>query len=131
LADDQTAALRGRRVLVVEDQFLLADLAEDILKEAGAAEVRIAADMKQALEMIERAPPIDVAAVDINLGGQSGYRLAEILLARGIPFIFVTGYGRDENLPEPLRRAPVLSKPYVPDMLLAALAGVILSFPSP
>lgn len=128
---DHNEALRGRRILVVEDQFLLADLAQDILTEAGAAAVLIAANTSDALTMLDRQPPIDVAAIDVNLGGSSGFDLAEALVARGVPFIFVTGYGQTLSVPQALRQVPLLAKPYLPEALVAALAAVILSFPTP
>jgi len=87
----------GRRVLVVEDEVLVAWLLEDMLADLGCAVVGPAVSVKQALAMID-AEAIDVAVLDVNLNGQLSYPIADALAARGVPFVFSTGYDKDRML---------------------------------
>ncbi len=119
-------AVRGLTILVVEDQFLLADLATDFLIEAGAAEVLVGQDIASACDVIAKSPVIGAAVIDINLGGQSGFQLADTLIARGIPFVFATGYGRAAAVPDALRMVPLVAKPYTMEMLVDALGGAVI-----
>jgi CheY-like chemotaxis protein len=100
----------GRRVLVVEDEMIVAWLLEDMLADLGCAVVGPAARVNQALAMID-AEAIDVAVLDINLNGQMSYSLADALAARGVPFVFSTGYDKDSLL-DGYRTFPVLQKPF-------------------
>lgn len=100
----------GRRVLVVEDEMLVAWPLEDILVELGCMVIGPAASVNQALAMIE-ANAIDVAVLDVNLNGEMSYPVADALAARGVPFVFVTGYDKDRML-EGYRNCPVLQKPF-------------------
>jgi DNA-binding NtrC family response regulator len=100
----------GRRVLVVEDEMMVAWLLEDMLAELGCAVVGPAGSVKQALAMID-AEAIDVAVLDVNLNGEMSYPIADALAARGVPFIFVTGYDKDRML-DGYRIFPVLQKPF-------------------
>src|SRR5471032_1295768 len=100
----------GRRVFVVEDEMLVAWLLEDMLAEIGCAVVGPAASVDQALAMID-AEAIDVAVLDVNLNGEMSYPIADALDARGIPFVFSTGYHKD-GLLERYRTVPTLQKPF-------------------
>jgi CheY-like chemotaxis protein len=100
----------GRRVLVVENEMIVAWLLEDMLADLGCAVVGPAARVNQALAMID-AEAIDVAVLDINLNGQMSYSLADALAARGVPFVFSTGYDKDSLL-DGYRTFPVLQKPF-------------------
>jgi DNA-binding response OmpR family regulator len=102
-------ALAGRRVLLVEDESLVAALAEDILLDAGC-EVMLAMDLKEAL-VLAADERIELAILDVNLGAARSYPVAEILRKRAVPFIFATGYGR-VGLDEAYRDTPVVQKPY-------------------
>lgn len=104
------ASLQGLSFLVVEDQGLLAMDAEDALLRMGAAQVRLAADAAEALEILRGFAP-DAALLDVDLGGASSAPVARALAARGTPFVFMTGYSGQNVLPEDLRHAPVLRKP--------------------
>src|SRR5450759_748326 len=99
-----------RRVLVVEDEVLVAWLLEDMLADLGCAVLGPAASVKQALAMID-AEAIDVAVLDVNLNGQLSYPVADALAARGVPFVFSTGYDKDRML-DGYKTFPVLQKPY-------------------
>jgi CheY-like chemotaxis protein len=89
--------LSGRRVLVVEDEMIVAWLLQDMLADLGCAVVGPAARVAQALAMID-AEAIDAAVLDVNLNGQKSYPVADALAARGVPFVFSTGY-ETESLP--------------------------------
>ena len=89
-----TSPLSGRRVLVVEDETMVAWLLEDMLADLGCAVVGPAARVNQALAMLD-AEAIDAAVLDVNLNGQMSYPVADALAARGVPFVFSTGYNKD------------------------------------
>lgn len=100
----------GRRVLVVEDEVIVAWLLEDMLVDLGCVVIGPAANVKQALTKIE-AEAIDVAVLDVNLNGEMSYPIADALAARGVPFVFVTGYDKDRML-DGYQAFPVLQKPF-------------------
>lgn len=113
-------SLLGKRVLVVEDEMLVAMNIEDMLLELGAVVVGPAMRIEAALRLA-RETEFDVAMLDVNLHGGRSYSVAELLRARGKPFIFATGYGHTEDeaiyrdvltLPKPFRAAE-LSKALV------------------
>jgi len=86
------AGLIGRCVLVVEDDFLIAIHLSDALSELGMQVVGPAASVSQALALLSTPQQVDAALLDVNLGGELVYAVADALLARAIPFVFVTGY---------------------------------------
>ena len=104
--------LSGRRVLVVEDELLVAMLLEDIVADLGAVLVGPATRIPKALEICEDASVgIDVAILDVNVGGSSVFPVADALTRRGVPFVFATGYGQG-GLPDAWRDHPTLPKPF-------------------
>jgi len=113
----------SRRVLVVEDEVLVAWLLEDMLADLGCAVVGPAASVKQALAMID-AEAIDVAVLDVNLNGQLSYPIADALAARGVPFVFSTGYDKDRML-DGYKTFPVLQKPFHQSELSDILAKLL------
>ena len=102
--------LIGRRVFVVEDEMVIAWLLEQMLSELGCEVVGPAARVKEALTMVE-TEDFDVALLDINLHCEKSYPVADALTARGIPFLFSTGYNKD-SIPTGYRDYPFLQKPY-------------------
>ncbi len=90
--------LQGLRLLVVEDEAMVAMLVEDMLAELGHSVVGPAMRLDQALPLAREAE-FDFAILDVNLGGQLSFPVAEVLRARGIPFIFATGYDAQAILP--------------------------------
>jgi PAS domain S-box-containing protein len=116
-----SAHIEGLRLLVVEDAMLLALELEAGLTEAGAVVVGSAADLGEAMGMVNLA--IDAAVLDANLNGESVRPVAEALAARGVPFVFATGYGDDKIMPDP-QGAPVVRKPYDVTQIAAAIAEV-------
>ena len=104
------------RVLLVEDEGLVALLIEDLLIDLGCEVVGSCGSIRAALEWLEQAATApDGALLDVNLGGELVYPVAEVLAARGIPFAFATGYG---VLPDSrFMGVPVLAKPMNPAKL--------------
>lgn len=107
------------RVLVVEDEFLLACTLEEDLRSFGFAVVGPFSGVRQA-EQAASTEALDLAVLDVNLRGEMVYPLAEQVMARGIPVLFLTGYGLGV-LPDKFRTTPILAKPYD----LSALEGAI------
>ncbi len=112
--------LSGRRLLVVEDEMLVLLNVEDILADLGCTSVSAAATVDQALDLI-KASRFDAAMVDVNLDGRKSYPVADALAARGVPFVFTTGYS-GQSLDDGYRDRPVLGKPYREADLVATLA---------
>jgi CheY-like chemotaxis protein len=104
------SALAGRRVLLVEDEMIVAWLLEDMLAELGCVVLGPAARIDQAVSIIN-VEPLDAAVLDVNLNGQNSYPVADALVARGVPFAFSTGYAGG-RLGEGYRSFAVLQKPY-------------------
>lgn len=115
-----TEGLRGRRVLIVEDEWFLADDAARALDAAGAEVVGLACDEAAALALLAAKRP-DLAVVDVNLGDGASFRVADALAAAGVPFVFATGYD-GATVPSAHAGAPRLEKPYDPRRLAALLA---------
>ena len=111
------------RVLVVEDEYLIRMLLEDMLADLG---YEVGASVGSIAEASEQATNGDfnAAVLDVNLDGKEIFPVAEILTKRGVPFVFVTGYG-EGSLPEPYRHHPALQKPFQAERLKSALAGLL------
>jgi two-component sensor histidine kinase/PAS domain-containing protein/ActR/RegA family two-component response regulator len=107
--DGAPRAIYGRRVMIVEDEALVAMILEDQLEELGLSIVATCANVADAMTAIEKSKP-DAAILDVNLGGQLVYPVADRLIDRGIPFVFVTGYGR-ESIDRRYDSIQVLEKP--------------------
>jgi two-component sensor histidine kinase/CheY-like chemotaxis protein len=118
--------IKGKRLLLIEDQFVIALEAEEILRRAGAATVETAATVRDALNLLLSYFP-DLAILDLNLGGDTSVAVAEELRRRSIPFIFATGYGDSAFIPKHMRHVPVVRKPYSSEALTKALADVLLA----
>jgi len=111
------------RVLVVEDEYLIRMLLEDMLEELG---YDMAAGVGTISEASDEASNGDfhAAILDVNLDGQEIYPVADILAKRGLPFVFVTGYD-ERSLPDPHRSRPALQKPFQAEQLRTALADLL------
>lgn len=107
------------RVLVVEDEVMIAILLEDMLEELGCKLAATASRLDEALSAVE-AGGFDFAILDVNLGGDRTFPIADVLRRRGVPFAFATGYGA-AGLPEAYRGTPVIQKPFRLDELSALL----------
>ncbi len=115
--------LAGCRVLLVEDEMLIAMLAQDMLEDAGCR-VTAVGTVEKALRLLNSGQVFDAAIVDLNLNGVRTFQVADALATHGIPFAFATGYGGD-NLAPAHQGRPVLSKPYHEKMLHDALLGLL------
>ena len=102
--------LRERRILVVEDEYMLADEVAKELAKAGAVVVGPVGTVTGALQVLETEADIDGAALDINLRGEMAYVVAETLAERGIPFVFMTGYDAC-HIPPRFEGVPRCEKP--------------------
>ena len=117
------AALDGRRVLVVEDEPLVALEIEAELTDAGAVVVGPVGSLEAAARLIA-AEPLDAALLDANLAGKPVDALAAELAARGVPFAFASGYG-PSGLPEGFRDRPLIGKPFGAEALVALVRGLV------
>jgi DNA-binding response OmpR family regulator len=111
------SALAGKRILVVEDEYLIAVMIEDALTERGAVVVGPVYKILDGI-LLANQEMIDAAILDVNINGEPSNPIAEALAARNIPFIFATGYG-ETGLDG--FGAAVLDKPYTGEKLAAAL----------
>ena len=111
--------MTGRRVLVVEDEVLVGMLIEEMLLDLGYEIAALSTHLDQALTLA-RTADFNVALLDINLNGRQSFPVADVVRARGLPFLFATGYG-SRIVPEPYRDAPILQKPFSREDLRAAL----------
>ena len=105
------AELQGLRVLVVEDNFLVAEAVREVFEDRGCIVVGPVSRLAEALVMSERAD-LDGAVLDINLAGEFCFPLAEALRECGVPFIFLTGYAEASLIPPEFRDVPRLAKPF-------------------
>ncbi len=117
----------GRRVLLVEDETMIAMLVEDMLEDLGHDLATVATGLEEALAAA-RSETIDVAILDLNLGGVLTYPVADVLQARGVPFIFATGYG-SSGLGEAYTDWPTLQKPFNQEALGRAIAAALVPKP--
>ena len=112
------------RVLIVEDEWLIAEDTASRLRAAGYQVVGPVSSVAAALRLVE-ADTVDVALLDIQLNGETSLPIAETLLARGTPFAFVTGFGQ-RDLPAPFRDCSVVPKPASEAAILATVADLAL-----
>lgn len=116
-----TAPLAGLRLLLVEDEAIVALMIEEMLNDLGCIVVDVAGTVSRGLSFVETAArTLDAAVLDVNLGGEKVYPVAEKLAANGVPFVFSTGYGVAGIAPD-FARIPALAKPYSAKALEAAL----------
>jgi CheY-like chemotaxis protein len=108
--DTGRSEIDGLRILLVEDESLIAMLIEDTLSELNCTMVAVAATLGDALDKAS-SMDFDIAILDVNLNGSPSYPIAALLVRRRIPFIFSTGYGVS-GVPEAFRELPVLTKPF-------------------
>jgi CheY-like chemotaxis protein len=121
-----TESLSGLRLLLVEDEALVAMMVEDMLSELGCVVVDVAGSVSRGLELAsDAALALDGAILDVNLGGEKVYPVAAALEARGVPFIFATGYGV-AGIADTFSHVPALAKPYEARGLERMISSTIL-----
>lgn len=114
-------SLDGKRILLVEDEFLIAARVEEMLVELGAVVIGPAGRMSDGLALAEQEA-LDAAVLDININGEPIAAIADVLRSRNIPFILATGYGEGAL---GMGEAPRISKPYSKATLGAALLRIL------
>lgn len=116
-------SLEGVRVLVVEDEVLVAMTVEDMLADLGCEVTASAGNVDEAIS-VARAGGFECALLDVRLRDKDVFPVAEILSEQGIPFAFASGYGR-AGLPEAFRSRPIVAKPFQTEDLAAALSTAL------
>ena len=106
----EASKLDGLKVLVVEDEMMVSMLIEDMLGDLGCEVIGPASRLDEAIQLANEAE-LDCAVLDVNLGGQPIFPLADLLREKGAPFAFATGYG-DAGLRDVDKGSPVLQKPF-------------------
>ncbi|MEQ1809982.1 MAG: HWE histidine kinase domain-containing protein [Terricaulis sp.] len=117
-------SLDGLKVLLLEDQLVIALDAESMLQSCGVGGVDTTSTASEALRTLVATTP-DIAVLDVNLGSGNSFPVAEELRRRKIPFIFATGYGDHTIIPKSMADIPVVRKPYDPDALAATMARAL------
>ena len=115
--------LLGAAILIVEDNAFIGAALEEMLAEQGLKVLGVAKNIKEALGLAA-APEVALGLLDVNLGDQRIDPVAELLQARGVPFVFATGYGR-AGLPEAFRDRPVIEKPFYIEEILRTLRDTL------
>jgi CheY-like chemotaxis protein len=127
VSKETASVLAGRSVLVVEDETIISLEIEQMLQDLDCGTIWHAANVVQALRVLSKHRP-DLALLDVNLGREKVFPVADALIGRGVPFIFSTGYGRD-GLPVEWASWPVIQKPYLTSELALALKPLIEGVP--
>lgn len=108
--EQMDTTIEGARIFVVEDESFITMLLQDMFEELHCEVVSLASRFEDALEKANTLS-FEVAILDVNLNGERTFPIAEALMARGLPFVFATGYGA-AAVPQDFRAAPVLQKPF-------------------
>ena len=119
-----SVSLAGRRILVLEDEYFLADDIRRVLASSGASVIGPFNEVADAAEFLDSDAPVDAAILDINLRSEMVFPLARALRARGIPFVFTTGYDRGSIDPE-FHEVALWEKPLVMTSLLRSLGAMM------
>ncbi len=117
-------SLKGTRILIVEDDYVVADALRYLIDGYEGSVTAIVPSIERAFDTLA-TDPVDIAVLDINLRGVSVVPLANHLRARGIPFVFLTGYGDADLLPEHLRGQPRFDKPVQAERLVRAMLDLL------
>ena len=115
--------LEGRSVLILEDEPIIGFALEDMVEAIGGCVCGTAFRVAEALDLLDQRG-CDAAILDVNIAGERSYPVADALAARGIPFIFASGYGDSEH-PGRFASWPTVTKPYGLDDIKEALQGAL------
>ncbi len=128
--EDQSPAARpgerllGQRILIVEDEGLVALELQFAFEDEGAEIVGPAQSLARALDLATQDEEIDLALLDVDLAGENVFPVAELLRRRGVPFAFHTGHGSRTELAALFPGATTFSKPALPEALIAHLRQI-------
>lgn len=122
------SGLAGKRILLVEDEAMIAAMAEDMLTDLGATVIGPAFTLHAAL-LLAGSQRIDAAVLDVNVGGEHIGPVAEALKARTVPVVFATGYG--QGAANIAQTAPLIDKPYTQEKLARALQSTFRTAANP
>lgn len=122
MRDIAEGALDGRRVLLVEDEYLIVRNMVRAFEAAGAEVIGPAATVRAALDLVAASPRIDGAVLDINLRGEMVYPVVDALRIRRVPCVFATGYD-EATIPAPYATVTRCEKPVDPARIARALFG--------
>jgi CheY-like chemotaxis protein len=123
--DSMTTAANAqehKRIFLVEDELMIRMLVEDMLSDLGHTIAAEAGGIDEALTLAKQGD-FDLAILDVNLNGKPITPVVEVLIARGVPFVFASGYGQ-RGVPEPYRERPTLQKPFQSEALAQAIDAV-------
>ena len=115
--------INGRKILVAEDGYLLAEVLCDHLRDWGMEPIGPVGQLQEACRLA-REGALDGALLDVRLGDSFSFPVAWILKARGIAFVFLTGYGPATRVPPDLREVPMIHKPFAPNELKEAIGAL-------
>ncbi|MGI3776657.1 MAG: hypothetical protein ACRYGC_05110 [Janthinobacterium lividum] len=121
-----SAALQGLRVLVVEDEYMIAQEIAEVLADAGAETLGPVPSVGEAMQMVGAEARIDCALLDVNVGNEAVWPAADMLLARGVPTVLATGYDASV-IPRAYAHLPRCEKPASGSDLTRALATALAS----
>jgi len=124
MMDPGAPNLQSHRILVVEDEYFIADDLSRALQRCGAKVIGPVPDLATGLELAQREE-LDGAVLDVNLGGDMSYPIADALDARGVPFLFTTGYD-DWALSSDYRDVHRIEKPFDINVVLTALDELVI-----
>ena len=122
-----TALLSGINVLILEDEVMVSMLLEDMIRDFGCNAIRTTSSLADAHKALAAEVP-HLAALDVNVRNEPVFPFAEALAAKGVPFVFITGYGV-HGLPPEWRGRPVVQKPFSLDSLEAGVKAALAISP--
>lgn len=117
-------SLRDRRILIVEDEYMIAEFLQYELEDAGAIVAGMIGNVDEGLRRLRDDPAVDAAILDVNLGGQAVFPLADALSERGVPFVFTTGYD-GSSIPPRFVHVERYVKPYNTAAMLGGIARIL------
>ncbi|MBA8878070.1 response regulator [Phyllobacterium myrsinacearum] len=115
--------LTGKRVLVLEDEFLIGMELERIANDCGAKSVHVVSTVAELLFWIDSQQPCDIAILEVQARGASSFEAARLLLQRGIPLVFATAYDQQRGGIPGFANVPVVLKPYGKSHILQAVTA--------
>lgn len=128
MGEEERLDLTGRKILIVEDEFMVAVAIRRELEDYGATVIGFCSDVQASMACLAAEPDIDIAIVDLNLGGVPSTPVIDLLLDRGVPTILCTGY-EDWSMEERLRALPRCEKPFTRSAISRQLKALPLLRP--